>query len=78
MKTDDLEQGLAAAGLPEHDTEQILKLYENDKYDDVLHSLKRCRADKLAELHEHQKSIDVIDYLIRDHEKSIKETIQSK
>ena len=72
MKTDDLIQGLAAAGLTEHEAEQILKLYENDKYDDALHSLKRCRADKLAELHEHQKSIDVIDYLIRDHEKTMR------
>lgn len=71
MKTDDLIQGLAAAGLSECDAEQILKLYENDKYDDVLHSLKRCRADKLVELHEHQRSIDVIDYLIRDHEKKM-------
>lgn len=72
MKTDDLIQGLAAAGLSGQEAEQILKLYENDKYNDVLHSLKRYRADKLAELHEHQKSIDVIDYLIRDHEKQIK------
>ena len=71
MKTDDLIQGLAAPGLSEYDAEQILKLYENDKYDDVLHSLKRCRADKLVELHEHQRSIDVIDYLIRDHEKKM-------
>ena len=66
MKHEDLMKGLEDAGVQSEETDHIVKLYESDRHEDVLHSLKRCRADMLAELHERQKNIDVIDYLIRN------------
>ena len=66
MKHEDLIRGLEDAGVQAGETDHIVKLYESERRDDVIHSLKRCRADMMAELHERQKNIDVIDYLIRN------------
>ena len=68
-----LRQKLADAGCSEADMGKICALYEAGCYDEMLHQLKLRRCTLLDEMHESQRKVDRMDYLIRRQEKRMKE-----
>ena len=70
-----LIQGLSAAGCSVETVERIGILYEAGSYDEVLHQMKMQRCRLIDEMHESQRKVDRMDFLIRDQEKTMERTI---
>ncbi len=49
------------------------RLYEAGAMEELIHCLRSCRCDALEEIHEKQRKLDVLDGLIRDAKKHVKE-----
>ena len=67
-----LIQGLSDAGCSVETVERIGCLYEAGSYDDVLHQMKVQRCILIDEMHESQRKVDRMDFLIRNQEKQMK------
>ena len=69
-----LIQGLCDAGCStETETvERISRLCEAGSYDEALHQMKVQRCVLIDEMHESQKKVDRMDFLIRNQEKQMK------
>ena len=67
-----LIQGLSAAGCSVETVERIGILYEAGSYDEMLHQMKLQRCRLIDEMHESQRRIDRMDFLIRHQEKQVK------
>ena len=62
-----LIQGLSDAGC-----EQIGSLYETGSYREMLHQMKVQRCTLIEQMHESQRKVDRMDFLIRNQEKQMK------
>ena len=60
---------LADAGCTKHDAEIAGELYKNGQADELIRFLKKCRCSLMDEMHESQRKVDRMDYLIRWAEK---------
>ena len=60
---------LADAGCTKHDAEIAGELYKNGQADELIRFLKKCRCTLVDEMHESQRKVDRMDYLIRRVEK---------
>ncbi len=69
---DQLMQGLADAGGTQETGTAICTLFETGEYGEMLRQMKKQRCELIHEMHESQKKIDCIDYLIRLQEKRMK------
>ena len=67
MKT--MIDNLMVAGCEKRDTEIAEKLYESGKKDELIRFFKKCRCILVDEMHESQRKVDRMDYLIRRVEK---------
>ena len=67
-----LIQGLFDAGCSPETAEKIGTLYEAGCYGEVLHRMKVQRCLLIDEMHESQRKVDRIDFLIRHQEKQMK------
>ncbi len=67
-----LIQGLSDAGCNEETAQRIVALYESGSYDEVLHQMRVQRCALIDEMHESQRRVDRMDYLIRNQEKQMK------
>ena len=67
-----LIHGLADAGCDAETAERISRLYEAGSHDEALHQLKVQRCVLIDEMHESQRKVDRMDFLIRKQEKQIK------
>ena len=67
-----LIQGLSEAGCSKKTAERIGTLYEAGSYDEVLHQMKVQRCVLIDEMHESQRKVDRMDFLIRHQEKQMK------
>ena len=67
-----LIQGLSDAGCNAETAERISRLCEAGSYDEALHQMKVQRCVLIDEMHESQKKVDRMDFLIRNQEKQIK------
>ena len=67
-----LIQGLSEAGCSQETAERISTLYETGSYDEMLHQMKVQRCVLIDEMHESQRKIDRMDFLIRHQEKQMK------
>ena len=67
-----LIQGLSDAGCSAETVKRIGTLYEAGRYSEVLHQLKVTRCVLMEEMHESQRRVDRMDFLIRDQEKQMK------
>ncbi|MBP3736348.1 MAG: hypothetical protein J6I56_04945 [Lachnospiraceae bacterium] len=67
-----LIQGLSDAGCNEETAQRIVALYESGSYDEVLHQMRVQRCALIDEMHESQRRVDRMDYLIRKQEKQMK------
>lgn len=67
-----LIQGLSEAGCSKETAKRIGALYEAGSYDEVLHQMKVQRCVLIDEMHESQRKVDRMDFLIRNQEKKMK------
>ena len=67
-----LIQSLSDAGCSLESAEKIGQLYEAGSYDEVLRQMKVQRCFLMDEMHESQRKVDRMDFLIRDQEKQLK------
>ena len=67
-----LIQGLSDAGCSTEADERIGTLYESGSYDQVLHQMKVQRCVLMDEMHESQRRVDRMDFLIRNQEKQMR------
>ena len=66
-----LIQGLSDAGCSTEAAKRIGILYEAGSYEEVLHQMKVQRCVLMEEMHESQRRVDRMDFLIRDQEKQM-------
>ena len=64
-----LIQGLSDAGCTMEAAEQIGSLYETGSYREMLHQMKVQRCTLIEQMHESQRKVDRMDFLIRNQEK---------
>ena len=64
-----LMQGLSDAGCSAEASSLICALYAAGDYEAMLRQMRRQRCELLDEMHESQRKIDRMDYLIRSHGK---------
>ena len=67
-----LIQGLSDAGCNTETAARISRLYEAGSYDEMLHQMKAQRCRLIDEMHESQRKVDRMDFLIRNQEKQMK------
>ena len=67
-----LIQSLSDAGCDKETAVRIGTLYESGSFDEVLHQLKKERCVLVEQMHESQRRVDRIDFLIRNQEKQMK------
>ena len=67
-----LIQGLFDAGCSPETAGKIGRLYEAGSFDEVLHQMKVQRCALIDEMHESQRKVDRMDFLIRNQEKQMK------
>ena len=63
-----LIQGLSDAGCDEEVAERISRLCEAGRYDEALHQMKVQRCTLIEQMHESQRKVDRMDFLIRNQE----------
>ena len=66
-----LLQGLSDAGCSEQDSADISSLFEAGSYREMLHQMKRQRCRLVDEMHESQRRVDRMDFLIYAQEKRL-------
>ena len=59
------------AGCGSDDLEKAKRLYEAGDADALIRYFRRCRCSRMEELHESQRKVDCLDYLIRQTAKAI-------
>ena len=62
---------LSEIGLTDEQKRTARKLYNMGQNAELIRYLKKCRCGLVDEMHESQKKVDRIDYLIRKAEKEI-------
>ncbi len=62
---------LADAGCGREELETAEQLYEAGDTEALIRYFRRCRCSRMEELHESQRRVDRLDYLIRQTAKSI-------
>ena len=67
-----LIQGLSDAGCSTETAERINRLCEAGCYDEALHQMKVQRCVLIEAMHESQRRVDRMDFLIRNQEKQRK------
>ena len=67
--------GLEDAGCTPKEIRDAEKLCDRKDPDALVRHLRRCRCSRMEELHESQRKVDCLDYLIRQTEKRKKESI---
>ena len=69
MELKEMADALMNIGIGNVQTETVRRLFESGQTDELVRHLKKCRCSLLDEMHESQKKVDLMDYLIRRIEK---------
>ena len=69
-QTGELLTGMADAGCTREEIEGAERLLQADDPGELTKHLRRCRAGLLDQMHESQRRVDRMDYLIRQTDKS--------
>ena len=56
---------LSDAGCGSEELEKARKLYEAGDMEALIRHFRRCRCSRMEELHESQRKVDCLDFLIR-------------
>ena len=68
-KKEQLIQELSDAGCSTETAQRIGTLYESGSYSEMLHQMKKQRCVLVDQMHESQRRVDRMDFLIRNQEK---------
>ena len=69
METKKILENLSDMGCDERQTSIMKKLYEEGNIETLLRDLRKCRCHLMDELHDSQKKVDNMDFLIRQIQK---------
>ena len=69
MDTEKILENLSAMGCDEKEICFMKKMYEEGDTDTLLRDLRKCRCHLMDELHDSQKKVDNMDFLIRQIQK---------
>ena len=69
MEKEQLMQGLSDAGCSEEAKNRICSLLEAGSDQEMLRQMKKQRCELVDEMHESQRKVDCMDFLIRAQEK---------
>ena len=72
------KEDLLRAGCPECSAQAIEHLLDEKRFHDALHKMRVIRCDLMEELHQSQRRVDCLDFLIRQTEKEIKTTTERR
>ena len=72
------KEDLLRAGCPECSAQVIEHLLNEERFHDALHKMRVIRCDLMEELHQSQRRVDCLDFLIRQTEKEIKTTTERR
>ncbi len=61
----EMVENLADAGCTRHDVMIAEELYKNGQADELIRFLRKCRCSLMEEMHESQRKVDRMDFLIR-------------
>ena len=67
-----LMQGLSDAGCSKDTAARIGSLYESGSYEEVMRQMKKARCTLIDQMHESQRKVDRMDFLIRKQEEQMK------
>ncbi|MCR5208907.1 MAG: hypothetical protein K6C99_01705 [Lachnospiraceae bacterium] len=65
MELKEMVENLADAGCTRHDVMIAEELYKNGQADELIRFLRKCRCSLMEEMHESQRKVDRMDFLIR-------------
>ena len=78
MDTKKILESLTDMGCDEKEISFMKKMYEEGDTDTLLRDLRKCRCHLMDELHDSQKKVDNMDFLIRLHISAERNTVFSK
>ena len=62
---------LKDAGCRREEIENATQLYKTGNTEALIRYFRKCRCSRMEELHESQRKVDCLDYLIRQTQKAI-------
>ena len=62
--------GLSDAGCGSEEIKKAQQIYETGDREALIRYFRRCRCSRMEELHESQRKVDCLDFLIRQTAKS--------
>ncbi len=68
-QTDDLLTGMADAGCTKEEIKRAVCFLKAGSFNELTKFLRQCRCALMEQMHESQKRVDRMDYLIRQTEK---------
>jgi hypothetical protein len=74
----DVKETLLDAGCSERSAQAVERLYNAGVFSDALHQMRCLRCDLMDELHQSQRRVDCLDYLIWQTEKELNTTTERR
>ena len=71
MDLEDILTNLSDAGCGNEELRSAQRLYESGDTDALIRYFRKCRCSRMEELHESQRRVDCLDYLIRQTARTI-------
>ena len=71
MELENILTNLSDAGCEPGELKKAQQLYEAGDIEVLIRYLRKCRCSRMEELHESQRKVDCLDFLIRQTAKSI-------
>ena len=73
-----VKEDLLHIGCSEDSAQAVERMIRAGHFGDALHQMRLLRCDLMDELHQSQRRVDCLDYLIRQTEKEIKTTTERR
>ena len=73
-----VKNDLLYVGCPEESARAVEQMITAGRLDDALHQMRAFRCALMEEMHQSQRRVDCLDYLIRQTEKEIKTTTERR
>ena len=73
-----VKECLLDVGCPEDSAQAVERLINAGQLGDALHQMRIIRCDLMDEMHQSQRKVDCLDYLIRQAEKELKTTTERR
>ena len=77
-QSDAVKRNLLDAGCSDRSADFVEQLVLAGRLTDALHEMKAIRCDLMDALHQSQRKVDCLDYLIRKTEKEIRSTTERR